>query len=161
MALSCGSLPALIETFPWAKTSWGCWFFCFLTNSLSRLHRCSVRCNLGLSCRMGIPRGCFLDVSFLSSCLACFEIFLCYSRCKHWCESARSFRQCSRRWDLQTHPLQHTGQLAKAWLAWEIMWKPEHDSVSLMLRNYRGTERNTSSRVPLGHCRKRSYGQGS
>lgn len=72
--------------------------------SLSRLHRCSIRGNLGLSCRTGTPTGCFLDVSFLPSCLACLEIFLCYCRCKPWSKSARSFRQCSRRGDLQTQP---------------------------------------------------------
>lgn len=112
-------------------------FVFFPPNLLSRLPRCSVRCNLGLSCRMDIPRGCFLDVSFLPSCLACFQVFLCYGRCKPWSRSARSFR-----WDLQ-----HTGQLAKAWLALEIMCKPEHDSVNLWLRNDGGAEGGSGVQV--------------
>lgn len=143
MALSCGSLPALIETFPWAKTSWG-WFFFFFPNLLSRLHRCSVRCTLGLSCRMGIPRGCFLDVSFLLSCLACFRIFLCCSRCNLWSKSARSFRQSAGGESCRHIHLQHTGQLAKAGLLCE----KQHDSVNLLLRNG-GTERGSG--VPVFH----------
>lgn len=41
--------------------------------------------------------------------------------------------------------LQHTGQLAKGWLALEIVWKPEHDSVSL--RNDGGTEGGSGVQV--------------
>lgn len=43
--------------------------------------------------------------------------------------------------------LQHTGQLAKAWLALEMMWEPEHDSVSLLLRNGGGTEGGSGVQV--------------
>lgn len=39
--------------------------------------------------------------------------------------------------------LQHTGQLAKAWLALEVVWKLEHDSANLLLRNDGGTERGS------------------
>lgn len=43
--------------------------------------------------------------------------------------------------------LQHTGQLAKAWLALGIVWKPECDSANLLLRNDGGTERGSGVQV--------------
>lgn len=99
MAALCGLLPALIETFPWANTSWG---FLFLL-ILFRTQRCSIRGKFGLSCRKGTPRGCFLDVSFLPNSLFFFLrfYFFGYCCCGTWSKSASWFKWCSRRGGVQ------------------------------------------------------------
>lgn len=101
MALSCGSLPALTETFPLGLDFMRV-FFLFLILSPGFT---ALQYKLGLSCRKGTLRGCFLDVSFLPNCLAFLEIFLCYCSCKTKSKSGSMFKQSSRRRDLQTHSL--------------------------------------------------------
>lgn len=48
-----------------------------------------------------------------------------------------------------------TGQLAKASLALESVWKPEYDSTDLLLRNAGGAETGSGVQVPnLGAVRR-------
>lgn len=120
MALSCGSLPALTETFPLGLGFMRV-FFLFLILSPGFT---ALQCKLGLSCRKGTLRGCVSDVSFLPNCLAFLEIFFCVTAAVKLSPSQpiRSSRaaggETCRHIDLQTHRT-----TCKSHLALESMWK--------------------------------------
>lgn len=98
MALSCGSLPTLIETSPLGQDFMRVFI---LSNSLSGIHRCSVRGKFGLSCKKGYSQRTFSGCLF-SAQLPVFRDFFCYCDCKTWSKSASLLKHCGKRGDVQT-----------------------------------------------------------